>query len=561
MKLLLVGINSRYTHSNPALYYLDKYINDLNYKVIIQEYSVKEKADNIINSMMRCNPDVIAFSVYIWNSSIVADVIAKLKHFSPHVKVVTGGPEVSYAPETFFQGSASPDYIVCGSGEEGFRKLALSGFEYADEIIHEKNPPFNLIPFLYNDADMTGFKNRIIYYESSRGCPFSCTYCLSSREDQICEYRDLSDVRNEIDYICSFKPPLVKFVDRTFNSKRDHYRGIWEHIAEKHSDFKTCFHFEIYPELLTDDDILFLKSIPQGLFQFEMGIQSTSLAALAAVNRKGEWQGTSLIVKKLALNKNIHLHVDLIAGLPFEGYREFQESYNKVYSLDAEHFQCGFLKVLPGTEMRDRADEYLLEYSIKAPYEIISNRWISEIEMNSLKRISAFTDLIRNSGRFKTSARLMQGLYRSPFSFYEALAEASADIDTGALREWEGIASLIGRLCEKDFPHILPELTDSLKWDWCVSMKSHHYPEILKSELIRNAKREGYRFFIEKSSANIISFDGFTFHKDDLRKSIFFRPCTDAFIDKYMSGGNALFLPDKKIIFFDCKEDSPSSCK
>lgn len=554
MKLLLVGINSRYTHSNPALYYLDKYINDLNYEVIILEYTVKEKADNIIKSMMMHNPDAVAFSVYIWNSDIIADVIGKLKRSFSHVKIAAGGPEVSYDPEIFFQGPASPDYIVCGSGEEGFRSLVLSGFESPEKIILEKNPPFRLIPFPYKDADMAGFKNRLIYYESSRGCPFSCTYCLSSRQDQRCEYRDLSDIKNEIDYICSYKPMLVKFVDRTFNSKRDHYRGIWEHIAEKHSESKTCFHFEIYPELLTDDDILFLKSIPEGLFQFEMGIQSTNDGTLAAVNRKGNWQRISQFVQTLAGYRNIHLHVDLIAGLPFESYIGFQESYNRVYALDAEHFQCGFLKVLPGTKIREQANEYLIKYNSNAPYEIVSNKWINENEMIYLKRISSFTDLIRNSGRFKVSEKFMQGLYGNPFSFHEALAEASADIDSVDLRKWESIVSLMIGICEKNFPHSLPELIDSLRWDWCVSMKSHHFPEILKSELTLEAKREGYRFFIEKSLENIITFEEFIFPKSDLRRSIFFRPGTDVFMNKYMSSTDALFLPDKKIIFFNSKD-------
>lgn len=554
MRLLLVGINSRYIHSNPALYYLDKYINDLNYKVFILEYTTREKADSIVSSIMKHKPDVVAFSVYIWNSSIIADVIEKLKSSFPHVKVVAGGPEVSYEPEVFFDRTSSPDYIVCGYGEEGFRKLALAGFNSAEKIIREKNPSFSLIPFPYNDSDMENLENRFIYYESSRGCPFSCTYCLSSRQDHCCEYRNLTDVKNEIDYLCSFKPGLVKFVDRTFNSKRDHYRGIWEYIIDNHSDSKTRFHFEIYPELLTDDDILFLKSIPAGLFQFEMGIQSTRGETLAAVNRKGNWQRISQTVKTLGEYGNINLHVDLIAGLPFESYAEFQQSYNRVYALEAEHFQSGFLKVLPGTKMREQADEYFLRYSLKAPYEIISNRWIDEVEMACLKRVSFFTDLIWNSGKFRVSEKLLLSLYRTPFDFYEALARASADIDTGALREWESIASLIMRLCEKDFSYILPELMDSIKWDWCLSMKSHHYPNILKSISNLEIKREGYRFFVEKSFKNIISFNEFTFTQNELKRSIFFRPGTDTFRNKYMSNTDALFLPDKRIVFFNSRD-------
>jgi hypothetical protein len=274
---------------------------------------------------------------------------------------------------------------------------------------------------------------------------------------------------------------------------------------------------------------------------------------LKAVNRRGVWNRTAEIIKKLAAPGNIHLHVDLIAGLPLESYSGFRESYNRVYSLNAEHFQCGFLKVLPGTEMQNRAEDYLLEFSSDAPYEIISNRWISGNEMTFLKKISAFTDLIRNSGRFKTSEKLMISHYNNPFNFYEDIVRISSEMESISLRSWESIASLIIKVCSENFPCELPELTDSLRWDWCSSMKNHHYPQILKSDLTLEAKREGFRFFIEKSSDNTITFNEFTFPRNFLRRSIFFRPGTDFFMNKYMAGTDALFLPDKRIIFFNCR--------
>jgi len=555
MKILLAGINVRYTHSTLALCYLKKYIEYLNYEIDIMEFTVKERADNIVKILMSGNPDVICFSVYIWNSRIIAEIIGKIRLLHPRIIIAVGGPEVSYDPENYIGTSGSADFVICGSGEEGFRRLALEGFNTRERIIREKNPPFSLIPFPYDDEEMTRLKKRFIYYESSRGCPFKCSYCLSSRLDQGCQYRGLASVKDEIDFICSFKPGLVKFVDRTFNSRRDHYRGIWDHIVSRHSGGETSFHFEIYPELLSDDDLSFLKSVPPGIFQFEMGIQSTRGETLAAVNRKGNWGETAPIVEKLSAPGNIHLHVDLIAGLPFEGYNEFAESYNRVYALNAGHFQCGFLKVLPGTEMRERSRDYSLEYSHDAPYEIFSNKWISEEEMMRLKRIASLTDLIRNSGKFKTSEILFSVLYGNPFSFYEALASAAAGTESGDLRSWESIAVIMSAICRRDFPRFSEELTDSLRWDFCVSMKSHHYPEIIKPESSREVKRAGYRYFIEKSSANIITYNEHSFHKNDLRKSIFFRPCTDIFKEKYMPAGNALFLPDKKIIFFDLKPE------
>jgi radical SAM superfamily enzyme YgiQ (UPF0313 family) len=553
MKLLLVGINSRYTHSNPAIYYLKKYIDDLDYSVSVHEYTIKENPHIIALSIMKERPDVVALSVYIWNREIVDEVIKKIRYSSPHVKIITGGPEVSFDREISFNMDEAPDYIICGPGEEGFRRLAVGGFESVEKVIKVKNPPFNRIPFPYNDDDMAGLKNRYIYYESSRGCPFKCSYCLSSRFDLPCEFRNINSVKDELDYICSFSPGLVKFIDRTFNSKSGHYRKIWEYLVEKHRDYTTSFHFEIYPELLTDDDIYFLKSVPQGLFQFEMGIQSTSGETLAAVKRRGDWKRIEEIIQRLAYPGNIHLHVDLIAGLPLENYTGFSESYNRVYALNAEHFQCGFLKVLPGTEMRERSNDYRLEFTSHAPYEIISNRWISEKEMSFLKKISALTDLIRNSGKFKASEKLMLKLYGNAFSFYENLVHVSSEIESISLRSWESIASLLLKICEENFPLEVPELTDSMRWDWCCSMKSHYFPPILKSDLTRAAKREGYRFFIEKSYENTIKFNGFSFPAGDLRKSFFFRPLTDSFMAEYMDGRDALFLPDKKIIFYNCK--------
>jgi radical SAM superfamily enzyme YgiQ (UPF0313 family) len=553
MKIILAGINARYTHSSPALCYLKKYIEDLDYELIVAEFTIKESPDNIIKSLLFHNPDVIAFSVYIWNSSIIDAVAAKIRLLLPRIIIAAGGPEVSYDPEKYLSKEGAFDYVICGPGEEGFRALALNRFASRERIIRKENPSFSLIPFPYDDEDMLRLKNRFIYYESSRGCPFKCSYCLSSRLDQGCQYRDPGQVKDEIDYICSFKPGLVKFVDRTFNSRKDHYRGIWDYIIKKHAGGGTKFHFEIFPELLSDDDVSFLQYVPPGIFQFEMGIQSTRGETLAAVNRKGDWEKITPIVEKLSAPGNINLHVDLIAGLPFEGYNEFAESYNRVYALNAGHFQCGFLKVLPGTEMREQSRDYFLEYSHDAPYEIFSNKWINEEEMRRLKRISSLTDLIRNSGKFTTSEILFSVLYGSPFSFYEALAFASAETESGDLRSWESIAAVLIMLCSRDFPKFSEELADSLRWDYCSTMKAHHYPEIIKPESAIEIKREGYRFFIERSSGNIITYNEDSFPKDDLRKSIFFRPCTDTFMEKYMRAGNALFLPDKKIIFFDLK--------
>jgi radical SAM superfamily enzyme YgiQ (UPF0313 family) len=550
-KILLLGINARYSHSTPALFYLKSSIKDLDIRTVITEFTIGESADKIISELNNIKPDLLAVSVYIWNSFLVKEILSKIKLSLPELKIVLGGPEVSYNSGEWISEFNGIDYIITGGGEAAFRELVISGFNAESKIITGFNPHFSRIRFPYSDEDMRSLNGRYIYYESSRGCPFNCSYCLSSVKSQNVEFRNIDQVIEELDFFARYNLPLVKFVDRTFNLKKEHYIQVWKHILKKFSGSRTCFHFEIFPELLDNDDLDFLSGVPSGLFQFEMGIQSTKEETLKEIHRSGSWVKAEKNIRRLVEVGNIHLHTDLIAGLPYETAAEYSESFNKVYSLGAEHFQGGFLKVLPGTEMYRRSGEYGIVYNPLPPYEITGNRWIAPEEMERLKLVSELVDLLHNSGKFPGTEKFMISLYGEPFEFYNTMAGYFRREDDGSHRKWERQCEILIHMVRADHADSIEVLTDHLRWDWCSVMKHHHFPEILKSESTVEAKRRGYRYFADQAAVGSCESCGSVLTKGDLRRSIFFIPETEEFSEIYMKDKMAMFLPDKRIIFFN----------
>ena len=547
-KVILLALNARYVHSNLALMYIEKYIAPACDGVHVLERGINEKNDSILAAIVAAQPRVIAISVYIWNTVKVKQLIPELRRLLPGICIVLGGPDAGYNAGDWLASEYAPDYIVAGAGEAGMLKLAESGFSLKEKVIREKNPPFSSIPFPYNRSDMERLAGRFIYYESSRGCPYRCSYCLSSREDQRLEFRPVSMVCDELDFITSFNPGLVKFVDRTFNSRKEHYRPVWEHIVKNCGSGKTTFHFEVYPGLLEEDDLDFLSKVPAGLFQFEIGIQSVHSATLEAIHRVMDRRSYD-IIERLIVNNNIHIHLDLIAGLPFEDYAGFANSFNRILALRPHHFQPGILKVLPGTEMMERSAEYGLVWQPDPPYAVKSTKWVNAAEMERIVRIAELVEAIYNSGRFNETGRFLAAHYGGCFSFYEKLAIRDTRGGTG--RDWNDYAALMIDLMRDESPGLIPLFMDCLRWDWCASGKLHHYPDALKSKLTADAKRSGYNYFIRQSEGNRIISDGASFSKDELRRSIFFVPETAEFREKMMSAGMALFLPDKRVIFFN----------
>ena len=548
-RILFIGINARYIHSNLAILYLKKTVSDIPYDTSIAEFSINEKPEKILLYIRDEKPDVIALSVYIWNAPIIKTILPVLKNFLPDVKIVCGGPEVSYNAGEWLVLHPEIDYIITGGGEAGFRELALSGFNSGERIVSRINSPLSDILFPYDDGEMKRLDRKFIYYESSRGCPFRCSYCLSSRSDQKPDFRNPAKVREELDFFLFHKPRLVKFVDRTFNSRKEQYRGIWEYIVANFKNGDTRFHFEIYPDLLDSDDIVFLSTVPADLFQFEMGIQSLNDETLAAINRSKSKSGWMERVKTIAERGNIHLHVDLIAGLPFESYSGFKNSFDAVHSIGAHHFQCGFLKVLPGTEMRERSEEFGLRFSSLPPYQVKSSRWINYEEMNKLEVMAELLEIYYNSGRFRETGRYLTEKTGSPFVFYETLASLYSRDDVSC-REWEGAASLLLRFAEeKDIDNSI--IADYLRWDWCNSMKLHHYPGIISSDYTTEVKRKGYNHIIQFSEKGIISFHGVKFSQEELRRTIFLKAESGEFTGRMNIPGYCMILPDKRFIMFE----------
>ncbi len=549
-RILLVGINARYSHSNPALLYLKKSIEP-EFSASVAEFTIAESAERIADQICAMNPGLLGISVYIWNSLLVKKILKPVKLSLPGVKIVLGGPEVSYSSGDWISEFDEIDWIITGAGEASFRELLLSGCGIEERVIPGNNPHFSLIKFPYTSGEMERLKGKYLYYESSRGCSFNCSYCLSSVRGRGVEFRNIEQVKEEIDFFLEYNPRLVKFVDRTFNLKKSHYLPVWEHIVKRSGGSGTSFHFEIFPELLDDEDLSFLKTVPRGLFQFEMGIQSMKPETLGEINRSGRRDRLEANIKSLADHGNIHLHTDLIAGLPFESFTDYRKSFNSVYSLGAEHLQGGFLKVLPGTVMRDKTEEYRMEYNTLPPYEIISNRWITSKEIERLKLISELVDLLHNGGRFPETVKSAASIYQMPFDFYNRLADFFSPDSAASHRKWEYIAGILITMVNEDHRDKIKFLTDCLRWDWCCTVNRHHYPEMLKSDATVEAKRTGFRFFKELSDGNVISYGGVSFTGDQLRRSIFFAPESEEFKESKMKDKMAVFLPDKKVLFFN----------
>ncbi len=366
-KILLTAINARFSHSNLALMYLRGAAEGLPFEVEIAEYTIKRPVEEIAHDISVREPHAVALSVYIWNSSMIKKLAPIIKSMMPESLIIMGGPEVSFNPEKWLSEVSSIDFIVTGPGEAPFRRLLESDLRHGDRIISGGSGHFSQIPFPYRKADFDRLRGRYIYYESSRGCPFRCSYCLSSRQEHRLESRSIEDVKRELDFMASQGPRYIKFVDRTFNCDRRRSREIWRYIIESFSGMETCFHFEVFPALLEDEDFRILAAVRPGLMQFEMGIQSIHEKTLSAVNRNGSWPAIRRNIQRLLSETHIHAHVDLIAGLPFEDIQGVAESFNEIYLLSAHHFQMGFLKVLPGTEMSQKRDEFGISNNADPP--------------------------------------------------------------------------------------------------------------------------------------------------------------------------------------------------
>lgn len=424
MNILLVAINAKYIHSNPAVFSLKSCAGEYEPYVDVIEFTINQQTSYIMREIYKKHPDVIAFSCYIWNRSMVNEIISDLHKILPDLEIWAGGPEISYDASDVIR-EWKLRGVMCGYGENSFYRLVSAYVNGVSEdlpaILDGNNTDrlcLNDIPFWYQD--LTDFENRIIYYESSRGCPFSCNYCLSSI-DKTMDFRSVERVCRELDFFLSQDVPQVKFVDRTFNCKKDHALPILRHILE-HDNGITNFHFEVAADLLDEDYFKVLEKMRPGAVQFEIGVQSTCDRTITEINRKMDFVKVSSVVQRISSWNNIHLHLDLIAGLPFEDLEIFQNSFNDVYALSPEQLQLGFLKVLKGSDMELHASEYDLVYTSLPPYEVLSTKWLTYEDVCHLKQIEEVLEIYYNSGQFRNTLKYLCSYFDSPYKMYDFLA-------------------------------------------------------------------------------------------------------------------------------------------
>lgn len=480
MKILLVACNAKYIHSNLAVYDLQAYASDYADHIVLKEYTINQQKDDIMRDIYLEHPDVVCVSCYIWNLSFVKELMADLIKILPGADFWAGGPEVSYDAEKFLTENSEFKGVMVGEGEETFKELAgyyvgknpqnlkdMTGICYrdGDQIIHNgwrHIMDLSSIPFIYKD--LSEFKNRIIYYESSRGCPFSCSYCLSSIDKKL-RFRDTETVKKELQFFIDNKVPQVKFVDRTFNCKHDHAMAIWKYINE-HDNGVTNFHFEISADLLREEELQEMSTMRPGLIQLEIGVQSTNPDTIKAIHRTMDFEKLKGIVDRIHSFGNIHQHLDLIAGLPYEDYDSFRHSFNDVYALKPQQLQLGFLKVLKGSHMMEMCREYGIVYKTQEPYEVLSTKWLDYDHVLKLKTVENMVEVYYNSGQFQNTLEYLEKFFPDAFSIYERLGsfymeKGYGDVSHTRMRRYEILLEFL-----EDVPEIsMDQVKDQMVYD------------------------------------------------------------------------------------------------
>ena len=513
MRYLLAAINAKYIHSNLGIYSLRRYAMERlglgqkdeqgaavgmgmvseaaeganrtktvsEIQIDLGEYTINHQMDQILQDIYRRKPDVVGFSCYIWNISYVKMILADIKKVLPDVKIWAGGPEVSYHGEAFLKEEPAVDLVMMGEGEitfAHFLKALLEGEDLKQVpglMVRNADGTFtdtgfrqvmdmSQIPFPYAFMDMKELEHRIIYYESSRGCPFSCAYCLSSIDKKL-RFRDTETVKKELQFFIDNKVPQVKFVDRTFNCKHDHAMAIWKYINE-HDNGVTNFHFEISADLLREEELQEMSTMRPGLIQLEIGVQSTNPDTIKAIHRTMDFEKLKGIVDRIHSFGNIHQHLDLIAGLPYEDYDSFRHSFNDVYALKPQQLQLGFLKVLKGSHMMEMCREYGIVYKTQEPYEVLSTKWLDYDHVLKLKTVENMVEVYYNSGQFQNTLEYLENFFQDAFSIYERLGsfymeKGYGDVSHTRMRRYEILLEFL-----EDVPEIsMDQVKDQMVYD------------------------------------------------------------------------------------------------
>ena len=517
MKILLTTLNSKFIHTNLAIRYLRESVKDL-VKVDVREYTINNQLDYILKDIYKHDYDVVLFSTYIWNIYDIVKLCENLKKVKPEIKIGLGGPEVTYDSENAMEKYEFLDYILCGEGELVFRDLVMylqgnKNIEDVEGIVYRNNGEIvvnrpkellqNLdeIPSPYENLDPKEYENRIVYYETSRGCPFNCQYCLSSAIKGL-RYFSIDRVKRDLKNLIDARVSQIKFIDRTFNANKKFAKEIMEFLMENDNGY-TTYHFEVTAHLLDDDMLEFLKDCKEGLFQFEIGVQTTNQEALDAVGRRDDFEKLSYVVKTIESYQNIHQHLDLIAGLPYEGYDSFEKSFNDVFGLQIEQLQLGFLKMIKGTGMRARAEEFEYEYKDYAPYEVLSNKFISYDEILKLKDIEDILERYYNSNNFSLSVKyIIENYYsESAFKFFEEFATYFDEMGYFHLAQGKNqLYSILLDFYKEKIGENYDLFMEILKYDYVSLGKISSVPNIFAKVEVDNLKPRVHEFLHDREN-------------------------------------------------------------
>jgi radical SAM superfamily enzyme YgiQ (UPF0313 family) len=508
--ILLSTLNAKYIHSSLALHYLRAYCQEhSSLRMNIREFTINEALADIMAAIYLEQPEVLCFSCYIWNIRPILEITADYKKLSPRTIIILGGPEVSYDAQTLLQANPSIDFIVRGEGEVSLQELLLAleedldvgqvqGISYrqGEKVYHNSDRPLihdlDSIPFPY-PLDLADFRDKIVYYESSRGCPYNCSYCLSSTQQGV-RFFPMERVKQDLKVLSTQELREIKFVDRTFNCHEERALEIMRWVIEL--DTVTQFHFEMEASLLSARMLDFLQTVPAGKFNLEIGIQSTYPPALQAVQRKSDWEKASENITRLKSGHNVHLHLDLIAGLPLETYRDFTRSFNDVYGLQADVLQLGFLKLLKGSAMRDAAPEYGYIYQEQPPYQVLANHYIDYAGMIKLKQIEELLDKYHNSAEFVQSiAYIIRSVFdNDAFGFFEDFArcwQIQGLFDLGHTKE--SYYKFIIEFIQTHHPDQAEIINDLLKYDYIMNHRTR-LPDCLWSYNPSDVNQEIYGY-------------------------------------------------------------------
>ena len=548
MKLLLAAVNAKYIHSNLAVYCLKSYAASKGYLADVAEYTINQQTEEVLRDLYQKNADMVAFSCYIWNIEFIKTIIKDYKKLRPQCEIWLGGPEVSYRAEEILTELPGVRGVVVGEGEETFARLAalyeetecskrvensvfgesiwsnVPGIVFRDDngAIFGTEPvkpvDFSKLPFPYGDENLSFFDNRIIYYESSRGCPFSCAYCLSAIDKRV-RFRDMVLVKQELKFFLDRRVPQVKFIDRTFNINAERTVELLSYIRDNDNGI-TNFHFEVAAELLTKEQTELLNSLRPGLVQLEIGVQSVNKETLAQINRKTKLSALKKTVAAVRKKNNVHVHLDLIAGLPKEDLESFKNSFNEVYKMNPHQLQLGFLKVLSGAPMEEMTEENEIVYQSAPPYEVLSTKWLSYEDIILLKKVEELVEVYTNSGQFVYSMMYLQHFAETPFALFERLAafyeeKKYAGIKLSRSKRYEILWEFAKEGLKTELPEdALKSFSEVLFFDYCLREKPKSRPGFVKqTNLDKQTLKEVYASFgVKREEEGMHDIEAFSFH-------------------------------------------------